>query len=73
VSGRRVGKTRRHVFKTNCGRHLKKQHFQLSLLPLAIIVPPVSVLPLAVVVPPIALLPLADVIPPNGSICHQPP
>ena len=29
VSGRRVGKTRRHVFKTNSGRHLKKQHFQL--------------------------------------------
>jgi hypothetical protein len=30
VSGRRVGKTRRHVFKTNCGRHLKRRHFQLS-------------------------------------------
>ena len=30
VSGRRVSKTRRHVFKTNCGRHLKKRHFQLS-------------------------------------------
>jgi hypothetical protein len=29
VSGRRVGKTQRHVFKTNCGRHLKKRHFQL--------------------------------------------
>ena len=29
VSGRRVSKTRRHVFKTNCGRHLKKRHFQL--------------------------------------------
>ena len=29
VSGRRVGKTLRHVFKTNCGRHLKKRHFQL--------------------------------------------
>jgi hypothetical protein len=29
VSGRRVGKTRRHVFKTNSGRHLKKRHFQL--------------------------------------------
>ena len=30
VSGRRVGKTRNHVVKTNCGRHLKKRHFQLS-------------------------------------------
>ena len=30
VSGRCVGKTRRHVFKTNCGRHLKRRHFQLS-------------------------------------------
>jgi hypothetical protein len=29
VSGRRVGKTRRHVFKTNSGRLLKKRHFQL--------------------------------------------
>jgi hypothetical protein len=29
VSGRRAGKTRRHVFKTNSGRHLKKRHFQL--------------------------------------------
>jgi hypothetical protein len=31
VSGRRFGKTRHHVVKTNCGRHLKRQHFQLSL------------------------------------------
>ena len=31
VSGRRVGKTRRHVVKTNCGRHLKRRHFQLRL------------------------------------------
>jgi hypothetical protein len=31
VSGRRVGKTRNHVVKTNCGRHLKRQHFQLRL------------------------------------------
>ncbi len=30
MSGRRVGKTRRHVFKTNCGRHPKRRHFQLS-------------------------------------------
>jgi hypothetical protein len=30
VSGRRVRKTRHHVVKTNCGRHLKRQHFQLS-------------------------------------------
>jgi hypothetical protein len=30
VSGRRVGKTRHHVVKTNCGRHLKRRHFQLS-------------------------------------------
>jgi hypothetical protein len=29
VSGRRVGKTRKHVVKTNCGRHLKRRHFQL--------------------------------------------
>ncbi len=29
VLGRRVGKTRRHVFKTNCGQHLKRRHFQL--------------------------------------------
>ena len=29
VSGRRVRKTRHHVVKTNCGRHLKKRHFQL--------------------------------------------
>ena len=29
VSGRRVGKTRHHVVKTNCGRHLKRRHFQL--------------------------------------------
>jgi hypothetical protein len=29
VSGQRVGKTRHHVVKTNCGRHLKRQHFQL--------------------------------------------
>jgi hypothetical protein len=31
VSGRRVGKTQSQDFKTNCGRHLKKRHFQLSL------------------------------------------
>jgi len=31
VSGRRVGKTRRHVFKTNCGQHLKRRHFQLRM------------------------------------------
>jgi len=30
VLGRRVGKTRRHVVKTNCGRHVKRRHFQLS-------------------------------------------
>ena len=30
VSSRRVGKTRKHVVKTNCGRHLTRQHFQLS-------------------------------------------
>jgi hypothetical protein len=30
VSGWRVGKTRHHVVKTNCGRHLKRRHFQLS-------------------------------------------
>jgi hypothetical protein len=30
MSGRRVGKTRHHVVKTNCGRHLKRRHFQLS-------------------------------------------
>ncbi len=30
VSGRRVGKTRHHVIKTNCGRHLTRRHFQLS-------------------------------------------
>jgi len=30
VSGRRVGKTRHHVVKINCRRHLKKRHFQLS-------------------------------------------
>jgi len=29
VPGRRVGKTRHHVVKTNCGRHLKRRHFQL--------------------------------------------
>jgi hypothetical protein len=29
VSGRRVGKTWHHVVKTNCGRHLKRRHFQL--------------------------------------------
>ena len=29
VSGRRVGKTQRHVVKTNSGRHLKRRHFQL--------------------------------------------
>ena len=29
VSGRHDGKTRRHVVKTNCGRHLKCRHFQL--------------------------------------------
>jgi hypothetical protein len=32
VLGRRVGKTRNHVVKTNCGRHLKRQHFQLSIV-----------------------------------------
>jgi len=42
-----------------------------TLLPLAIIVPPVSVLPLIVIVPPVAVLPLVDAIPPNGSICRQ--
>ncbi len=31
VSGQHDGKTQRHVVKTNCGRHLKCQHFQLSL------------------------------------------
>ncbi len=30
VSGRRVGKTQRHVVKTNRGRHLKRRLFQLS-------------------------------------------
>ena len=30
VSGQRVGKTRRHVVETNCGRHIKQRHFQLS-------------------------------------------
>jgi hypothetical protein len=30
LSGQRVGKTRNHVVKTNCGRHLKRRHFQLS-------------------------------------------
>jgi hypothetical protein len=30
MSGRCVGKTRHHVIKTNCGRHLKRRHFQLS-------------------------------------------
>jgi hypothetical protein len=30
VSGRHDGKTQRHVVKTNCGRHLKWRHFQLS-------------------------------------------
>jgi hypothetical protein len=34
VSGRRVGKTRRHVVKTNSGRHLKRRHFQLRMPPL---------------------------------------
>jgi hypothetical protein len=29
VLGRRVGKTRHHVVKTNCGRDLKRRHFQL--------------------------------------------
>ncbi len=29
VSGRRVGKTQRHIVKTNCRRHLKRRHFQL--------------------------------------------
>jgi hypothetical protein len=29
VSGRHDGKTRRHVVKTNCRRHLKRRHFQL--------------------------------------------
>ena len=32
VSGRRVGKTRNHVIKINCRRHLKKRHFQLRRL-----------------------------------------
>jgi hypothetical protein len=43
VSGRRVGKTRHHVVKTNCGRHLKRRHFQLRLhqtSPHPAIVPP---------------------------------
>jgi hypothetical protein len=31
VSGRRVGKTRSHAVKTNCGRLLKQRHFQLRL------------------------------------------
>ncbi len=31
VLGRRVGKKRHHVVKTNCGRHLKRRHFQLRL------------------------------------------
>jgi len=34
VSGHRVRKSRRHVFKTNCGGHLKKRVFQLSWPPL---------------------------------------
>jgi hypothetical protein len=33
VWGRHDGKTRRHVVKTNCGRHLKRRHFQLSARP----------------------------------------
>ncbi len=35
VSGRRVSKTRRHVFKTNCGRHLKKTTFPAKKMLLA--------------------------------------
>ncbi len=32
VSGQHDGKTRRHVVKTNCGRHLKRRHFQLRVI-----------------------------------------
>ena len=37
VSGRHDGKTQRHVIKTNCGRHLKRRHFQLSVAPTVIV------------------------------------
>jgi hypothetical protein len=47
----------------------------VALLPLTILVPPVSVCPLPSLChpSPIAVLPLANAIPPNGSIFRQPP